>query len=120
MRGILEVALRDLDREYTALERDAVDFLDEVINRPDILLRLPLQPGDAAFTNNRTVLHARMEFEDWGEPDKNRLLLRLWLKSRKRRPVIDNIDIYRNASGNLGIDPQPGREPAAPEYLVRA
>ncbi len=120
VRGILEVALRDLDREYTALERDAVDFLDEVINRPDILLRLPLQPGDAAFTNNRTVLHARIEFEDWGEPGKNRLLLRLWLKSRKRRPVIDNIDIYRNASGNLGIDPQPGREPAAPEYLVRA
>lgn len=116
VRGIFEVGLRDLDRGLTLLEQDALDYLDEVMNRDDICLHIQLEPGDAAFTNNRTVLHARTEFEDWDEPEKKRLLLRLWLKSRQSRPVIDDIDIYRNASGALGIDYQPGQEPATPEY----
>lgn len=116
VRGIFEVGLRDLKRDLTALEIDALDYLDDVMNRDDICLRIQLEPGDAAFTNNRTVLHARTEFEDWEEPEKKRLLLRLWLKSRASRPVIENIDIYRNASGGLGIDYQPGQEPATADY----
>ena len=116
VRGIFEVGLRDLQRDLTPLESEALDYLDAVMNRDDICLHLQLEAGDAAFTNNRTVLHARTEFEDWDEPDKKRLLLRLWLKSREMRPVIDNIEIYRNASGNLGIDYQPGQEPATPEF----
>lgn len=116
VRGIFEVGLRDLDRAMTPLEQSALDYLDEVMNREDICLHVQLEPGDAAFTNNRTVLHARTEFEDWEDPEKKRLLLRLWLKSRQSRPVIDDIDIYRNASGNLGIDYQPAQEPATPEY----
>jgi hypothetical protein len=120
VRSIFEVGLRDLRRELTPLEKAALDFLDEVMNRPDICLRLALRPGDAAFMNNRTMLHARAEFEDWEDSEKKRLLLRLWLKARKSRPVVENIDIYRNASGELGIDCQPGREPATPEYRMRA
>lgn len=116
VRGIFEVGLRDLPREMTPFETEAVDYLDSVMNRDDICLHLQLEPGDAAFTNNRTVLHARTEFEDWDTPDQKRLLLRLWLKSRRSRPVIDNIEIYRNASGGLGIDYQPGQEPATPDY----
>jgi len=116
VRGIFEVGLRDLERAMTPLEKDALEFLDEVMNRDDICLHIQLEPGDAAFTNNRTVLHARTEFEDWDEPEKKRLLLRLWLKSRRSRPVIDNIEIYRNAGGALGIDYQPGQEPATAAY----
>ncbi len=116
VRGIFEVGLRDLHRELTPLEQKALKYLDELMNRDEICLHLQLEPGDAAFTNNRTVLHARKAFEDWDEPDRKRLLLRLWLKSRRSRPVIDNIDVYRNASGELGIDYQTGQEPATPEY----
>lgn len=116
VRGIFEVGLRDLQRELTPLEAEALEYLDAVLNRDDVCLHIQLEPGDAAFTNNRTVLHARTEFEDWDESAQKRLLLRLWLKSRQDRPSIDNIEIYRNASGQLGIDHQPGREPATAAY----
>ena len=70
-------------------------------------------------------MHARSEFEDWGDPNKNRLMLRLWLDAERQvRPVVPHIHIYQNAGGRSGIDPQPGRLPAVaayrtPDELVR-
>ena len=76
-----------------------------------------LEPGEASFLNNYTVTHARSQFDDWEEPDKKRLMLRLWLDAeRKRRPVVRQIHIYENVEGRSGIDPQPGRLPAVAKY----
>lgn len=64
-------------------------------------------------------LLARSEFEDWDEPERKRLMLRLWLdaeSNRRRRPVVPQIHIYENAGGRSGIDPQPGRMPAVAAY----
>lgn len=30
------------------------------------------------FLNNHTIMHARSEFEDWADPQQNRLMLRLY------------------------------------------
>jgi hypothetical protein len=63
------------------------------------------------------VMHAHSQFDDWEEPDKKRLMLRLWLDvERKRRPVVRQIHIYENVEGCSGIDPQPGRLPAVAKY----
>ena len=118
VRGVFDVAFRDMGRAFTALELAALGFLEEVMTRPDVCLRIKLEPGDAAFLNNRTVLHARSEFTDWDEPERKRLYFRLWLESKRQRPVVDEIHIYQNASGELGVDPQPGRLPATPNYSV--
>lgn len=62
-------------------------------------------------------MHARSEFEDWEDPEKKRLMLRLWLDvERKPRPVVREIHIYENAGGRSGIDAQPGRLPAVAKY----
>ena len=62
-------------------------------------------------------MHARSQFDDWEEPDKKRLMLRLWLDvERKRRPVVRQIHIYENVEGRSGFDPQPGRLPAVAKY----
>jgi hypothetical protein len=59
----------------------------------------------------------RSEFDDWDEPEKKRLMLRLWLDvERKARPVVREIHIYENVGGRSGIDPQPGRMPAVAKY----
>src|SRR5205814_299428 len=80
-------------------------------------LELRLEPGEATFLNNYTVLHARSEFEDWDLPAQKRLMLRLWLDvTRNARPVVPQIHIYENAGGRSGIDPQPGRLPAVAQY----
>jgi hypothetical protein len=69
---------------------------------------------------HRAVLGARSEFADSDLQSEKRLMLRLWLDAeRKRRPVVPEIHIYENAGGRSGIDPQPGRVPAAAKSRAR-
>jgi hypothetical protein len=44
-------------------------------------LDMDFRPGDIQFLNNRVVLHSRTDFVDHEEPDRKRLLLRLWLRT---------------------------------------
>ena len=82
---------------------EAIDTFRATAQRLQFETRL--EPGEASFLNNYTVMHARSQFDDWEEPDKKRLMLRLWLDvERKRRPVVRQIHIYENIEGRSGID----------------
>jgi len=63
----------------TARQREAMEVLDAVLRRPDIMYTMWLQPGDMQILSNHTTLHSRTEFEDFDEPEKKRVLFRLWL-----------------------------------------
>ena len=121
---IFNAAFRELKRTFTPEEIEAIDSYRATARRLQFETRL--EAGEATFLNNYTVMHARSEFEDWEEPEKKRLMLRLWLDAeRNARPVIPHIHIYENKGGRSGIDPQPGRQPAtanfrAPDEAVRA
>jgi Taurine catabolism dioxygenase TauD, TfdA family len=123
VREIINAAFRDLNRAFTPEEIDAIDTFRATARRLQFETRL--EPGEASFLNNYTVMHARSEFDDWDAPDEKRLMLRLWLDAeREVRPVVPEIHIYENAGGRSGIDPQPGRLPAeakyrAPDEVVR-
>ena len=55
--------------------------------QPELMLEFTLQPGEAYFINNYTILHARTAFDDGDAPeDARRHLLRLWLDA-PIRPV---------------------------------
>jgi hypothetical protein len=73
---------------------EAIEFAQEVANRPELRLSMMLEPGDMQFINNLTTLHARTEFEDFEEEDKKRHLLRFWiaLDDAKRRPLSPLLD----------------------------
>jgi hypothetical protein len=71
----------------TAFERAALDYLDELTERPDLRLDMDLEPGDMQLCNNYTILHSRTEFRDGPEPHQQRHLLRLWLKFPTQWPV---------------------------------
>ena len=115
VREIINCAFRELGREFTAEEIDAIDTFRATAQRLQFETRL--EPGEASYLNNYTVMHARSEFEDWDEPERKRLMLRLWLDvERKARPVVREIHIYENSRGGSGIDPQPGRLPAMARY----
>jgi hypothetical protein len=64
----------------TTLEQAALDYLDELTQRPDLRLDMDLQPGDIQLINNYTILHSRTGFVDGAEPHQRRHMLRLWLK----------------------------------------
>jgi hypothetical protein len=120
---IFNAAFRELKRAFTKEEIEAIDLFRATAARLQFETRL--EPGEATFLNNYTVMHARSEFEDWDEPDQKRLMLRLWLDAeRKVRPHVPEVRIYENKGGRSGIDYQPGRLPAvaayrAPDALVR-
>ena len=62
------------DRHWQALER-----LDDVLRRPDLMYTMYLRPGDMQILNNHVTLHSRTEFEDHDDPALKRTLFRLWL-----------------------------------------
>src|SRR5215472_10932858 len=123
VREIINAAFRELGRDFTPEEIDAIDTFRATAQQLQFETRL--EPGEASFLNNYTVMHARSEFDDWEDPEKKRLMLRLWLDvERKPRPVVSEIHIYENVGGGSGNDPQPGRLPAvakyrAPDFEVR-
>jgi hypothetical protein len=53
--------------------------MDEILQRPENMFTMYLAPGDLQIINNYTMLHSRTEFEDFSEPERKRLLYRLWL-----------------------------------------
>lgn len=63
----------------TERQRAAMEVMDEVLRRPDVMYSMYLQPGDAQILSNHTMLHSRTEFEDFEEPVQKRVLFRLWL-----------------------------------------
>ena len=73
--------------ELSALERDALAYIERSASRPEACLSFMLEPGDLLLMSNYTVLHGRTAFDDWPEPDRKRLLLRLWLNLHQGRPL---------------------------------
>ena len=66
---------------------EALDLLDEIVNKPEVNLRMRLKPGDMQFVYNHTMLHDRTAFVDWPDQDRRRHLLRLWLSIPNDRPL---------------------------------
>jgi hypothetical protein len=71
----------------SARQNEALDLLDQLANDPRLHLLMTLEPGDIQLVHNHVLLHDRMAFEDWPEPDRRRHLLRLWLAPLDARPL---------------------------------
>lgn len=65
----------------------ALDMFDSLANDPEIKLDMEFKPGDIQLAHNHSLLHDRLDFEDWPELDKRRHLLRLWLCTPNSRPL---------------------------------
>ncbi len=63
----------------TDIQREALDAVQQIANRPELRLSMMMQEGDMQFLNNHAILHAREAFTDHDEPDMKRHLLRMWI-----------------------------------------
>lgn len=63
----------------TPAQRDCTDLLDAILQRPELMFTLWLEPGDMQILNSHVTLHSRTGFEDFDAPERRRLLHRLWL-----------------------------------------
>lgn len=68
-------------------EREALDFLDEVIERPEANFRYVLRPGELLLMNNRVLLHGREPFPPG--TSGGRTLKRFWMWRRHVGPGDD-------------------------------
>ncbi len=79
---LLPIAIRNTEKSglmLSAAEKDALELVNTVANRPELCFEMDLRPGDIQFLNNRLILHGRNDYEDAPELDEKRLMLRLWL-----------------------------------------
>lgn len=82
----------------TPLQREALLKVQDIANRPELMLTMDFREGDIQLINNHTMMHARTAYEDYSEPGRQRHLLRMWLAvpDEKRRPLAAALtDRYR-------------------------
>jgi len=65
-----------LDAEAAA----AIEALQKVFADPSLQFDFVMERGHLQFVNNREIGHRRTQFEDFEEPERRRLLQRLWLR----------------------------------------
>ena len=63
----------------TPQQTECTDLLDKILRRPELMYTMWLEPGDLQIMNNHVLLHSRTAFEDYKDPEKKRLLYRLWV-----------------------------------------
>lgn len=75
----------------TGVQHEALETVQEIANRPQLMLTMNFQEGDIQLINNHTTLHAREAYEDYDEPGRQRHLLRMWIAvaDARRRPLAD-------------------------------
>lgn len=67
------------------VQREAIEYLDAVVRRPNLMYCMHLEPGDLQLLSNQTVLHSRTSFKDHEDESKKRTLYRLWLATPDSR-----------------------------------
>jgi hypothetical protein len=68
-------------------QREALDYIEQLADDPSMHVSFRQQPGDIVLLNNWVTLHRRSEFVDYLEPERKRLLLRIWLSVPNSRPL---------------------------------
>ena len=92
-----------------ASTRAAMDIFNDLCE--EFHLAMAFEPGDVQFLNNAVCMHSRTGFDDWPDPDRRRLLWRLWLNVpglRPRSPFSRNWEhgIWApDASHNISLEP---------------
>ncbi len=84
-----------IERAYAAegaapmsdVQREALDFLEELAGDPGLHVRFRQQPGDIVLLNNWVTMHRRSEFTDHEDQHRRRLLWRIWLSVPNSRPI---------------------------------
>lgn len=83
--------IKDAQRRMGSLvpdaEMEAIDYMVALARSDEFRLDMDFRPGDLQLVNNYTVMHWRTEFQDAAEPEKKRLLLRLWVTAPDARSL---------------------------------
>ena len=88
-RVMIEPGIEMAGTPLSDVERAALDYFDEVLERPDLGFRYILKPGELLVMNNRALLHGRKAFPVGSSG--GRMLKRLWMWRRHIGPGDDPV-----------------------------
>ena len=81
--------------KLTEAQVAALDLLQALCE--ELAFEMSFEAGDIQFLNSHITYHGRMPFVDHDEPEKKRLLMRLWLAMPNSRPLpADHEVLWRN------------------------
>jgi len=89
----------------TPLELEAMDLFDAIARAQENRLAFYLERGDMFVLNNYAVMHARTGFTNFLEPERKRLLVRLWLDQAGFRDVPEEFKFF----ATNGVPKQAGK-----------
>ena len=93
-RVMVEPGMELAGTPLTPRQHEALDVLDELLERPGLVFDFRLEDGDFLFTNNLSTLHGRLAYTD-DQPRaaeaKRRCLKRIWMWRRHAGPGVDPI-----------------------------
>ncbi|MCC7274729.1 MAG: TauD/TfdA family dioxygenase [Alphaproteobacteria bacterium] len=78
--GCIRYAVQYGDVTMSPLEVEAYDEWQRLARSEEFFLDMNFEEGDIQFLNNRSIMHARNDYEDFPEVARRRHLLRLWLR----------------------------------------
>jgi hypothetical protein len=88
----------------TDQEQAALDAVNALTRREDLILNTRFQAGDIQYLNNYKILHSRTDYEDYDEPERKRYLERLWLSTNPHRQFVPGfVDLHGPRSVLDGI-----------------
>ena len=100
---IMKSAHDKIGEPFTPEDEAAINTLIDIALSDDVRLDMWLERGDIQLVNNYVLLHWRTEFEDWPEPERRRCLLRLWLNTRRPRPLAPDFADRYNTGPRGGV-----------------
>ncbi len=96
------------DVPLSALQHQVMDYVEALAARPEFRIDMDFQPGDIQFLHNYSVMHWRTAFTDHPEPERKRLLLRLWLNLPNGRPLAPEFSHRFNVGPRQGVPVKAG------------
>lgn len=88
--------------KLSQLEKDAVDYMAEVAMNPELRFDITLKSGEMLLLNNHAVFHTRESFIDDEDPEKKRLLLRIWINMPHARKLETKFADHYNTGPKQG------------------
>ena len=102
-RKQIEDGQRKLGRELTDDELEAVETVERLALDPRFRLDMDFRPGDIQWLNNHAILHGRAGYRDSADPERRRLLLRLWMNIPNGRPLAPTFADRLNTGPRGGV-----------------
>ncbi len=99
----IELGAEKHDGGLDPLSQAAIDYVREISMRDEFRLAMEFRPGDIQILNNRVTFHARTAVADFIEPEKKRLLWRIWLNAGRARPMAPEFANQLNTGARGGV-----------------